>query len=74
VDCITLYDKQEEEMILVERHIIKKYHQHWQDIDKLSFLLNADCNGSANIITKAFSNAFANGIGSVAVKPIKVLP
>ncbi len=25
-------------MILVERHIIKQSHQHWQEIDKLSFL------------------------------------
>ena len=37
-------------------------------------LLNADCNGSANIVRKVFPNAFANGIGSVAVTPIKVMP
>ncbi|MFM5982794.1 MAG: RNA-guided endonuclease TnpB family protein, partial [Sphaerospermopsis kisseleviana] len=37
-------------------------------------LLNADCNGSANIIRKVFPNAFANGITSVTVTPVKVLP
>ena len=37
-------------------------------------LLNADCNGAANIVRKVFPNAFANGIGSVAVTPIKVMP
>ena len=37
-------------------------------------LLNADCNGSANIVRKVFPNAFANGIASVAVTPLKVLP
>jgi len=37
-------------------------------------LLNSDVNGSANIVRKVFPNAFANGIGSVAVTPLKVLP
>lgn len=37
-------------------------------------LLNADCNGSVNIVRKVFPNAFANGISSVAVTPVKVLP
>ncbi|TAF06969.1 MAG: hypothetical protein EAZ77_11345 [Nostocales cyanobacterium] len=30
--------EEEKETILVERHIIKQSHQHWQEIDKLSFL------------------------------------
>lgn len=40
----------------------------------IGIFLNADCNGSANIVRKVFPNAFANGIASVAVTPIKVQP
>jgi len=34
--------------------------------------INADCNGSGNIIRKVISNAFANGIEGVVVHPIRI--
>ncbi|GET37698.1 RNA-guided endonuclease InsQ/TnpB family protein [Microseira wollei] len=37
-------------------------------------LINADVNGSANIITKVFPNAFAEGIQGVVVRPVRVTP
>jgi putative transposase len=37
-------------------------------------LINADCNGSGNIIRKAFSKAFADGIEGVVVHPIRINP
>lgn len=35
-------------------------------------LINADCNGSYNIIRKAFPNAFVEGIEGVVVHPVKL--
>ncbi len=35
-------------------------------------LINADVNGSYNIMRKAIPNAFANGIEGLAVNPIKL--
>jgi putative transposase len=40
----------------------------------LGTLLNADINGSANLIRKAFPNAFADGIQAVVVRPVRVTP
>ena len=37
-------------------------------------LINADVNGSANIVKKAFANAFAEGIQGVIVRPVRVTP
>lgn len=37
-------------------------------------LLNADINGSANIMRKAIPNAFAEGIEAVVVRPVRVTP
>lgn len=37
-------------------------------------LINADVNGSANIIKKAFPNAFAEGIQGVVVRPVRITP
>lgn len=37
-------------------------------------LLNADVNGSGNIIRKVFPNAFADGIQGVVVRPVRVTP
>ena len=37
-------------------------------------LINADVNGSANIVKKAFPNAFAEGIQGVVVCPVRVTP
>jgi putative transposase len=37
-------------------------------------LINADVNGSANIVRKVFPNAFASGIQGVVVRPVRVTP
>lgn len=37
-------------------------------------LINADVNGSANILRKAFPNAFADGIEGVVVRPLRFTP
>ena len=36
--------------------------------------INADINGSANIIKKVFPNAFADGIQGVVVPPKRITP
>jgi putative transposase len=43
-------------------------------ISKDNVKINADCNGSGNIIRKVFPNAFANGIQGVVVRPIRINP
>jgi putative transposase len=35
-------------------------------------LLNADVNGSANIIRKVAPNAFADGVEAVVVRPVRL--
>lgn len=37
-------------------------------------LINADVNGSCNIMRKAIPNAFADGIGSCVVQPRRINP
>ena len=37
-------------------------------------LVNADCNGSGNIIRKVVPNAFVEGIQGVVVPPVKITP
>jgi putative transposase len=39
---------------------------------KNGILINADCNGSYNIIRKVFSNAFSNGIEGVHLHPVRI--
>jgi putative transposase len=39
-----------------------------------NILINADINGSLNIIRKVFPNAFVEGIQAVVVQPIRVTP
>lgn len=41
-------------------------------ISKNKIKINADCNGSGNIIRKEIPNAFADGVEGVVVRPIKV--
>lgn len=41
-------------------------------ISKNGQRINADCNGSGNIIRKEFPNAFADGIEGVVVRPVRV--
>jgi putative transposase len=41
-------------------------------ISKEKLKINADCNGSGNIIRKEFPNAFANGIEGVVVRPLMI--
>lgn len=43
-----------------------------KNISKDKIKINADCNGSGNIIRKEFPNAFADGIQGVVVRPLKV--
>ena len=44
-------------------------------ISKEGVKINADCNGSGNIIRKVFPNAFDdNGIQGVVVRPIRINP
>ncbi len=43
-------------------------------VSKDGTLVNADANGSGNIIRKAFPDAFADGIQGVVVRPIRVTP
>lgn len=43
-------------------------------ISKDKIKINADCNGSGNIIRKVFPNAFADGIQGVVVPPIRITP
>ncbi len=43
-------------------------------ISKEKVKINADCNGSGNIVRKEFPNAFADGIEGVVVRPIRVTP
>ena len=43
-------------------------------VSKDGIKINADCNGSGNIIRKEFPNAFADGIQGVVVRPIRVTP
>jgi putative transposase len=43
-------------------------------ISKEKIKINADCNGSGNIVRKVFPNAFADGIEGVVVRPIRVTP
>lgn len=41
-------------------------------VSKNGSKINADCNGSGNIIRKEFPNAFANGIEGVVVCPLRI--
>jgi putative transposase len=41
-------------------------------VSKDEIKINADCNGSGNIIRKVIPNAFAEGIEGVVVNPIKI--
>ena len=43
-------------------------------ISKDGIKINADCNGSGNIIRKEFPNAFADGIEGVVVRPLRITP
>jgi putative transposase len=43
-------------------------------ISKDKIKINADCNGSGNIIRKVFPNAFADGIQGVVVPPLRLTP
>jgi IS605 OrfB family transposase len=43
-------------------------------ISKNGIKINADCNGSGNIIRKEIPNAFADGIQGVVVRPIRITP
>ena len=50
-------------------HFIQKFEVECSYENKC---INADVNGSYNILRKAISNAFADGIEGFAVNPIKL--
>ncbi|MDQ0245750.1 transposase [Bacillus fengqiuensis] len=62
----------------VERHLIDSHHKLYSIFDDLSFksknktMINADCNGSYNILRKAFPEAFSGGIEGVGLHPMRV--
>jgi len=62
-----------EEVRHQEKYVGKRRHRGLF-ISKEGVMINADSNGSGNIIRKAFPNAFANGIEGVVVRPIRVTP
>ena len=43
-------------------------------ISSKGICINADVNGSANVIRKAIPNAFADGIEGVVVRPVRITP
>jgi putative transposase len=62
-----------EELCHHNKYIGKRRHRGLF-ISKEKIKLNADCNGSGNIIRKAFPNAFVDGIEGVVVHPMRVIP
>jgi putative transposase len=50
----------------------RKYRGLFVSAEKIK--INADCNGSGNIIRKVFPNAFTNGIQGVLVPPVRLTP
>ncbi|HWY11731.1 MAG TPA: transposase [Bacteroidia bacterium] len=61
----------EEEIKHHENYLGKRKHRGLF-ISKNGIKINADCNGSGNIIRKEFPNAFADGIQGVVVRPLRV--
>lgn len=59
-----------EEMKHQEKYLGKRKYRGLF-VSKNKIKINADCNGSGNIIRKVISNAFADGIEGVVVSPIK---
>jgi len=60
-----------EEMKHQEEYLGRRKHRGLF-ISKNKIKINADCNGSGNIIRKEFPNAFADGIEGVVVCPIMI--
>lgn len=60
-----------EEVKKHEKYVGRRKHRGLF-ISKDKIKINADCNGSGNIIRKEFPNAFADGIQGVVVRPLKV--
>jgi len=62
-----------EEMCHHDKYLGRRKHRGlFLTKDKIK--INADCNGSGNIIRKAFPKAFVDGIEGVVVHPIRVTP
>ena len=60
-----------EEMKHQEKYLGKRKHRGLF-ISKEGIKVNADCNGSGNIIRKVIPNAFVDGIEGVVVNPLKI--
>jgi putative transposase len=60
-----------EEMKHQEKYLGRRKHRGLF-ISKNGIKINADCNGSGNIIRKVIPNAFADGIQGVVVRPLRI--
>ena len=60
-----------EEMEHHEKYLGRRTHRGLF-VSKNKIKINADCNGSGNIIRKVIPNAFADGIQGVVVRPIRI--
>ena len=62
-----------EEMMHHEKYLGRRRHRGLF-VSKNKIKINADCNGSGNIIRKVIPNAFADGIQGVVVSPLRINP
>ncbi|MEG4533281.1 transposase [Microcoleus sp. D2_18a_D3] len=69
LDPIPVYGKTEKKPVFTGRRIKRGLYK-----TSAGQLINADVNGSFNILRKAIPNAFSDGIGSCVVQPRRVNP
>lgn len=68
-DPIPVYGKKEESVKFSGKRICRGLYKSADGT-----IINADVNGSLNIVRKVFPTAFAQGIVGVAVRPIRITP
>lgn len=68
-DPIPVYGKKEESVKFSGKRICRGLYKSADGT-----IINADVNGSLNIVRKLFPTAFAQGIVGVAVRPIRITP
>ena len=69
LDPIPVYGKTDKDPVFTGKRIKRGLYK-----TSIGQLINSDVNGSYNILRKAISNAFSNGIGSCVVQPRRVNP
>jgi putative transposase len=62
-----------ESLELHDKYVGKRQHRGLF-ISREGIKINADCNGSGNIIRKVIPNAFVDGIQGVVVRPVRINP